>query len=248
MARAAVSRRSAGSCGRILVPMFSSRPRCTGDIARFATPDRFAAYTGTAPIEASTGPHKIYRLSRRGNRQLNHAIHIAAVTQIRNRRTDRRAYYDRRVAEGKSPKMALRALKRRISDALYKADRRRPARQTATRGQEPARATGERLCFQRRWLTPRTPTLRTSHSLARSPAQRHAAPDHEKPRTDHHPKRQPAVTIPSGVLAAAAAFASGEHRRTIGQTQGTRQPTEPKRLTTKWPRYRAVDTHARMIG
>jgi transposase len=82
----------------------------TGDVTRFATADRFAAYTGTAPIEVSSGPHKTYRLSRRGNRQLNHAIHIAAVTQIRNRHTSGRDFYDRKIAEGKSPKMALRAL------------------------------------------------------------------------------------------------------------------------------------------
>jgi transposase len=102
----------------------------TGDVTRFATADRFAAYTGTAPIEVSSGPHKTYRLSRRGNRQLNHAIHIAAVTQIRNRHTAGRAYYDRKIAEGKNPKMALRALKRRISNALYNAmiaDARRAA-------------------------------------------------------------------------------------------------------------------------
>jgi transposase len=102
----------------------------TGDVTRFATADRFAAYAGTAPIEVSSGPHKTYRLSRRGNRQLNHAIHIAAVTQIRNRHTAGRIYYDRKIAEGKSPKMALRALKRRISDTLYNtmtADARRAA-------------------------------------------------------------------------------------------------------------------------
>jgi transposase len=58
----------------------------TGEVTRFPTADRFAAYAGTAPIEVSSGPHKAFRLSRRGNRQLNHAIHMAAVTQIRNRR------------------------------------------------------------------------------------------------------------------------------------------------------------------
>ena len=91
------------------------------DVTRFPTAARFAAFTGTAPIEASSGPYTIHRLSRRGNRQLNHAIHIAAVTQIRNRHTAGRAYYDRKIAEGKSRKMALRALKRRISDAVYHA-------------------------------------------------------------------------------------------------------------------------------
>jgi transposase len=79
----------------------------TGDVTRFATAVRFAAYTGTAPIEVSFGPNKTDRLSRRGNRQLNHAIHIAAVTQIRNRHTTGRVFYDRKIAEGKSPKVAL---------------------------------------------------------------------------------------------------------------------------------------------
>jgi transposase len=55
----------------------------TGDVARFRNRDRFAAYTGTAPIENSSGGRITHRLSRRGNRQLNHALHIAAITQIR---------------------------------------------------------------------------------------------------------------------------------------------------------------------
>jgi transposase len=91
-----------------------------GDVTRFASSDRFAAYNGTAPIEVSSGPRKIYRLSRRGNRRLNHAIHMAAVTQIRNLHSEGRAYYDRKVAEGKTGKEALRALKRRISNAIFR--------------------------------------------------------------------------------------------------------------------------------
>jgi transposase len=91
----------------------------TGDVARFPNADHFAAYAGTAPVEVSSGPHKVFRLSRRGNRQLNHAIHMAAVTQIRNRHSQGSAYYRRKLAEGKSPKMALRALKRRITTTLY---------------------------------------------------------------------------------------------------------------------------------
>jgi transposase len=91
-----------------------------GNIARFPTRDRFAAYNGTAPIEVSSGGRrKVFRLSLRGNRRLNHAIHMAAVTQIRYRHTAGRAYYDRKIAEGHSSKEAIRALKRRISDALY---------------------------------------------------------------------------------------------------------------------------------
>jgi transposase len=92
-----------------------------GDVSKFASRHHFAAYNGTAPIEVSSGPHKIYRLSRRGNRRLNHAIHMAAVTQIRFRTSPGRAYYDRKRAEGKSGKEAIRALKRRISDIIYAA-------------------------------------------------------------------------------------------------------------------------------
>ena len=67
------------------------------DVSRFPSRDRFAACNGTAPIEVSSGDRKIYRLSRRGNRRLNHAIHMAAVTQIRHRHSQGRAYYDRKV-------------------------------------------------------------------------------------------------------------------------------------------------------
>jgi transposase len=55
----------------------------TGDVARFRSPDAYAAYNGTAPVEVSSGGRRVHRLSRRGNRQLNHAIHLAAVCQIR---------------------------------------------------------------------------------------------------------------------------------------------------------------------
>jgi len=100
------------------------------EVTRFASRDHFAAYNGTAPIEVSSGPRKVYRLSRRGNRRLNHAVHMAAVTQIRNRHSEGRTYYDRKIAEGKTREEALRALKRRISDAIFahlQADARRAA-------------------------------------------------------------------------------------------------------------------------
>jgi transposase IS116/IS110/IS902 family protein len=74
------------------------------DVSRFPGRHHFAACHGTAPIEVSSGPRKIYRLSRRGNRRLNHVIHMAAVTQIRYRHSDGRGCYDRKIAEGKTPK------------------------------------------------------------------------------------------------------------------------------------------------
>ena len=91
----------------------------TGDVARFADRNRFASWTGTAPLDASSGENNRHRLSRAGNRRVNHMIHIAAVTQLRND-TDGRAYYRRKRAEGKKPLEALRCLKRRISDAIYR--------------------------------------------------------------------------------------------------------------------------------
>ena len=90
------------------------------DISRFASRDGFAAYDGTAPIEVSSGKRKVHRLSRRGNRTVNHAAHMAAVTQVRHKHSDGRAYHDKKLAEGKTAKEALRALKRQVSDAIYK--------------------------------------------------------------------------------------------------------------------------------
>ena len=89
------------------------------DIARFRTRAQFASYNGTAPIEASSANPERHRLNPRGNRQLNHAVHMIAVTQVAHD-TPGRAYYLRRQAEGKTRKEALRALKRRISDAVWR--------------------------------------------------------------------------------------------------------------------------------
>jgi len=90
-----------------------------GDVSRFPTRNHFASYTGTAPIAVSSGDNNRHRLSRSGNRQLNHAIHIAAIAQIRYD-TPGRAYYQRKLGEAKSRREALRCLKRRISDAVYR--------------------------------------------------------------------------------------------------------------------------------
>jgi transposase len=98
-----------------------------GDVGRFPTKGHFATYNATAPIEASSGERARHRLNPRGNRVLNHAIHIAAITQLRYD-PQGRAYYERKRAEGKSTKEAIRALKRRISDRVYRhlvADARR---------------------------------------------------------------------------------------------------------------------------
>jgi transposase len=101
----------------------------SGDPLRFATASRYAAYTGCAPIEFSCGGRITHRLSRRGNRRLNHALHCAAITQIRYRHSPGRGYYDRKLAENKTPREAIRALKRRLSDVVSRhlvADAQRP--------------------------------------------------------------------------------------------------------------------------
>ena len=100
-----------------------------GDITRFADRNRFASWTGTAPLDASSGEQIRHRLSRAGNRRMNHVLHIAAIVQLRND-TQGRAYFRRKVAAGKTRMEALRCLKRRLSDVLYRrlvADAKRQA-------------------------------------------------------------------------------------------------------------------------
>ena len=91
----------------------------TGDVARFPNTDHFASFNGTAPIDASSGDHTRHRLSRRGDRQLNAAIHVIAIYQISHPGPGR-DYYLKKLAEAKTPKEARRALKRRLSDTVYR--------------------------------------------------------------------------------------------------------------------------------
>jgi transposase len=90
----------------------------TGDISRFATRHHHAAHNGTAPIEASSGARKRHRLNH--NRMLNHTIHTIAVCQLRYPHTEGRAFYERKLEEGKTKKEAIRALKRRLSNVVYR--------------------------------------------------------------------------------------------------------------------------------
>jgi transposase len=119
--RAAVTAR-----GSHLMELFGVGPACAarilsdvGDVARFPDRNHFASWTGTAPLDASSGDQIRHRLSRAGNRRLNHVVHIAAIVQIRND-TEGRAYYRRKLTESKTPMEALRCLKRRLSDAVYR--------------------------------------------------------------------------------------------------------------------------------
>jgi transposase len=90
-----------------------------GDVRRFPSKRHFASYTGTAPIDVSSGDNNRHRLNRGGNRRLNHAPHIIAICQVRNP-CEGQTYYRRKRAAGKTPLEALRCLKRRLSDVLYR--------------------------------------------------------------------------------------------------------------------------------
>jgi transposase len=89
-------------------------------VDRFPSKDHFASYNGTAPIDASSGDQVRHRLSRAGNRRINHALHMMAVTQIRQPNSPGRGYYECKRLEGKTPKEALRCLKRRLSDVVFR--------------------------------------------------------------------------------------------------------------------------------
>lgn len=88
-------------------------------MSRFPTRGHFASWNGTAPIDASSGEQNRHRLSRAGNRRINRVLHIMAIVQLRND-TEGRAYYRRKIAAGKTPMEAIRALKRRLSDLVYR--------------------------------------------------------------------------------------------------------------------------------
>ena len=90
-----------------------------GDIARFADRGHFASWNGTAPIDASSGEQQRHRLSRAGNRRINRVLHIMAIVQLRND-TEGRACYRRKLAAGKTSMEAIRCLKRRLSDQVYR--------------------------------------------------------------------------------------------------------------------------------
>jgi transposase len=104
----------------------------TADARRFRSKDAYARHNGTAPLPVWSANKNRHRLSRSGNRQLNCAIHRIAVTQMRCS-PDAQAYLKHRIAAGDSKTEALRALKRRLSDIIYRALLADSATMTATR-------------------------------------------------------------------------------------------------------------------
>ena len=166
-------------------PRSLSATSATSDASRAG--DHFAAYNGTAPIEVSSGRNTRSPGCRgRGTVASNHAIHIAAVTQIRHRHSPGRAYYDRKITEGMTGKEATRALKRRISDAVYR-HLRHDAEQATGRTQA-GPGTGERQ------LEPARPARHPEHRLFRSS---HAGTRHhratDEPRHAGRGRRRPGL-------------------------------------------------------
>lgn len=88
--------------------------------ARFPTAAAFANYAGTAPIEIASAERTRHRLSRRGDRQLNSALHIVAITQARRPGSRGNTYYKRKIAEGKTPREAQRCLKPRLASYVWR--------------------------------------------------------------------------------------------------------------------------------
>jgi transposase len=92
----------------------------TGSVDRFPSEGHYASYAGVAPIEVASGERSRHRLSRAGNRQLNCALHLIALQQIRHNREGGGDYYRQKLATGKTPKEAMRCLKRRIASTVYR--------------------------------------------------------------------------------------------------------------------------------
>jgi transposase len=111
----------------------------TGRAGRFPSSSAFASYAGVAPVEVASADRARHRLPRGADRQLNLALHIAALTQVRMRASTGRAYYDRKIAEGKTHNEAMRCLKRRLADHVWRimiADVRRQAAAGRTFGSD----------------------------------------------------------------------------------------------------------------
>ena len=173
----------------------------TGDVRqvfRFPGRDHFAACHGTAPAEVSSGGRTICRLPLRGNRRPSHAIHLAAISQIRHKHSQGRACHDKKPAEGKTHKEALRALRRRISDAIDAAPAAEARQAAAACPKGPGGQPGNRSVSRAAGLHPArrlfgqaTPgpatTIRPGATPGRAPSQPNRA--HQRP-----PRHPPAAS------------------------------------------------------
>jgi transposase len=143
-----------------------------GDVRRFPTKHHFASYTGTAPIDVSSGDNNRHRLNRGGNRRLNHVLHIIAICQIRFP-CEGQDYYRRKRAAGKTSLEALRCLKRRLSDVVY----RQLVADVETREAGPGGQVGATV--QSSAADP-IPTVSTSDQSLPGPAKDHAIAAHKR--------------------------------------------------------------------
>ncbi|MCW2809080.1 MAG: family transposase, partial [Marmoricola sp.] len=132
-----------------------------GDVARFADRNRFASWTGTAPLDASSGGQIRHRYSRAGNRRMNHVVHVAAIVQIRHD-TEGRAYYRRKLEAGKTPMEALRCSSAGSPTSSTASSSRTPEHNNSVTGRT-REGTAGRLKNPARPTCPRTSTLRISH-------------------------------------------------------------------------------------
>jgi len=117
---------------RTLAPTLLELPSCgvlsaavllgeTADVRRFRSRDAYARFTGTAPIPVWSGNSDRVRLNRGGNRTVNCALHMIAVTQARGVGDRGKAYVDKQISAGKTKREALRLLRRPLSDAAFTA-------------------------------------------------------------------------------------------------------------------------------
>ena len=149
-------------------------------MARFPDRNHFASWTGTAPIDASSGEQQRHRLSRAGNRRLNHVLYMAGIVQIRHD-TPGRAYYRRKLAEGKTSMEAMRCLRRRLSDVIYRqlvADAAKHANQA-----RPAGPGGHPGATLQSSAADRPPDIGTSDQPLPGPAPTTLAPTTTTPKT-----------------------------------------------------------------
>jgi transposase len=145
-----------------------------GDVRRFKSKHHFASYTGTAPIDVSSGDQDRHRLNRGGNRRLNYALHVAALVQIRVPGPGQE-YYLRKRAEGKKPLEAMRCLKRRLSDVVFHAlqeDLRARLQAAGPEGHSGTTLTSS--------ATDLTPMASSSDKSLTGPAAKNATPRHTR--------------------------------------------------------------------
>jgi len=92
----------------------------TGRTTNYRTPDAFASHAGAAPVSCSSGKYESFRLNTGGNRQLNRCLHNIANVQMRTLGHAGKLYYDRKRAEGKTHREAMRCLKRRLAAVVFR--------------------------------------------------------------------------------------------------------------------------------